>query len=228
MIRSIKNLLVVLILGGAAFTAAYWSIENVRWEEPACPPGTGHGLWEMRWIEDRETLPAVTDTEKLLSRHNFGATSEAAGDLRDGVVDKRLVSTLLTISKKHSICVRTFKAGHRFLPEVEDGPTIPEGFGEAGGLPNTQYFGRAADIYWVDGVPVEGNGTKPAVLDVGRVLAGIPPDKRPDQIIGPGGWAKHLSYGWAKGWVLSKDQLELHEDHLHLGYRKEKGTHNRR
>jgi hypothetical protein len=142
-------------------------------------------------------------------------------------VDERLASTLLTISERQTICVETFKEGHRFLPGVEDGPTIPEGYGEAGGLPNTHYFGRAADIYQIDGEPVQGNGTKPAVLDVGRTLASIPPEDRPDQIIGPPDWTRRLGYQPDAGWVLARDQLELHEDHLHIGYRQETGTYNR-
>ena len=200
----------------------------MRWEEPACPRGVGHGLRDLRWLETNGAAPAATGAERLLMRPNFGATSEAAGDLKAGIVDERLISTLLTISEDHSICVQTFKEGHRFLPGVGDGPTIPEGYGEAGGLPNTHYFGRATDIYWVDGVPVEGNGTEPAILDVGRKLAAIPPKQRPDQIIGPPGWAQRLGYGWASGWVLTQDQLDLHEDHLHIGYRDGSGTNNTR
>ena len=30
------------------------------------------------------------------------------------------------------------------------------------------------------------------------------------------------------GWVLDEDQLELHEDHLHIGYRSEDSTSNTR
>lgn len=228
MIKLLIGLLIFLLLGGAILAATLWSMENVRWEEPACPGGVGHGLWNLRWLEDRDAEPPTTNVQRLLSRPNFGVTPEAAGDLKAGTVDGRLLETLLTISEEHSICVRTFKEGHSFLPGVEDGPTIPEGYGEAGGLPNTHYFGRAADIYRVDGVPVEGNGTQPAILDVGRMLANIPPEQRPDQIIGPPGWTEHLGYGWASGWVLARDQLDLHEDHLHIGYRDERGTNNTR
>lgn len=221
-------MLVFLVLGSAALAAALWSMENVRWEEPACPRGVGHGFGALRWIEDDDVGPAATGAQQLLSRPNFGATPEAAGDLEAGIVDERLISTLLTVSEEHSICIQTFKEGHRFLPGEEDGPTIPEGYGAAGGLPNTHYFGRAADIYWIDGEPVEGNGTTPPVLDVGRELVGMPPDQRPDQIIGPPGWTRRLDNGWEEGWVISQEQLDLHRDHLHIGYRDERGTNNTR
>jgi hypothetical protein len=227
LIRSIQRLATVLLFAAAALVAAIWSLENIRWEEPACPPATGHGLQDLRWLKSDGTT-ANTGTERLLSRPNFGATPQAAGDLESGIVDPRMTSTLLTVSREHSICVQTFKEGHRFLPGVEDGPTIPEGYGEAGGLPNTHYFGRAADIYRIDGEPVQGNGTEPAILDVGRMLVEIPPRSRPDQIIGPPNWTERLGYGRARGWVLAQDQLDLHEDHLHLGYREEGSTYNRR
>jgi hypothetical protein len=95
-------------------------------------------------------------------------------------------------------------------------------------LPNTHYYGRAADIRWVDGKPVEGNATAPYVLEVGKLLAGIPPKGRPDQIIGPPKWSKALGYGREEGWVLAPNQLKLHKDHIHVGYMDERGTHNTR
>ena len=228
MFSPVVKLLAAPVLVSMMLSVAIWPLNNVRLEEPACPRGTGHGFWSLRWLEDPDAKTPANNAQRLLSRTNFGATSDAAGDLEAGVVDERLLGTLLAVTKEHSICVRTFKKGHRFLPGVEDGPTIPEGYGEAGGLPNTHYFGRATDIYWVDGEPVESNGTKPPILDVGRMFANVPQRQRPDQIIGPPNWTKRLGYGWEKGWVVSKDQTELHEDHLHIGYRKEEGTNNMR
>lgn len=97
-----------------------------------------------------------------------------------------------------------------------------------GGLPNAHYHGRAADIRRVDGKPIRGNGADPDVVDVGEILAGIPPERRPDQTIGLPDWTEALGRSREEGWVLDEDQLELHEDHLHLGYRSEGSTSNTR
>jgi hypothetical protein len=195
---------------------------------PACPPGVGRGMWDLDlpWSEEDRSVGGATG--RLLDDPDFGATPEAARDLEAGVVDERLVATLRTMTELHRVCVDAFKEGHYFEPGVPDGPRIPEGYGEAGGLPNTHYFGRAADVWWVDGMPVEGNATAPEVLDVGRTLAGIPARRRPDQIIGPASWSNFLGYGRERGWVLERDQLELHADHIHLGYIDERGTRNAR
>jgi hypothetical protein len=71
---------------------------------------------------------------ELLETRNFEASQRAIGDLRDGAVDERLVTTLQTVAEEHRICVDAFKEGHYFLPDVEDGPLIPEGYGKAGAL----------------------------------------------------------------------------------------------
>ena len=165
---------------------------------------------------------------ELLETRNFEASRRAIGDLRDGVVDDRLVTTLQTVAEEHRICVDAFKEGHYFLPGVPDGPVIPDNYGEAGGLPNSHYYGRAVDIRRINGKPVRDNGTNQDVLDVGETITGIPPQERPDQIIGPESWAKALGRSSEEGWILDEDQLKLHEDHLHIGYMKEGGTWNLR
>ncbi len=223
MIRSI--LIVALLLGGVLAIFALGRLDEGRLD-PACPPGLGRGVWNLGFFKE-DDAPARNAAQKLLDNPNFGASPAAAGDLEAGIVDERLVAALRDVTREHRICVDAFKEGHYFFPGVPEGPRIPEGYGEAGGLPNTHYFGRAADIRWVDGKPVEGNATDPEVLDVGRILAGIPPQRRPDQIIGPPGWTRTLGYGREAGWVLDADQLELHEDHLHIGYTTEDGTSRR-
>lgn len=220
-------LVTALLLGAALLFVACGSGGDPG-SSPACPPGVGRGMWDLDfpWSEDEE--PVDAGARRLLANPDFGATPQAAQDLEAGVVDERVVAALRTVTGEHRVCVEAFKEGHYFEPGVPDGPRIPEGYGEAGGLPNTHYFGRAADVYWVDGKPVEGNATDPDVLDVGRVLAEIPARRRPDQIIGPPEWTRTLGYGRERGWVLERDQLELHEGHLHLGYMNERGSRNAR
>ena len=193
---------------------------------PGCPPGVGRGTWSLGSPVGGDANPGTIRARRLLESPNFGATPQAADDLERGVVDERLVDALGTLTEMHRICVQAFKKGHYFRPGVPDGPRIPEGYGKAGGLPNTHYFGRAADIRWVDGKPVEGNATNPHALKVGRLLARIPPGERPDQIIGPPEWSEALGYGREEGWVLASDQLRLHKDHIHIGYTKRAGTRN--
>lgn len=204
-----------MLLGAALLLTACGSLEDVD-SSPACPTGVGRGLWDPGSFGG--TGAGGPEVRDLLEDANFGATPQAVRDLERGVVDGRLVGTLLALTREHRICVRAFKEGHRFFPGVEDGPRIPEGYGKAGGLPNTHYFGRAADVWWVDGKPIEGNATDPGVLEIGETLAGIPGYRRPDQIIGPPRWTRTLGYGYQKGWVLAPDQLGLHKDHIHIGY----------
>jgi len=75
----------------------------------------------------------------------------------------------------------------------------------------------------VDGKPVEGNATAPGALEVGKILASIASERRPDQIIGPPTWTETLGYGRKRGWVLAPDQLGLHRDHIHIGYMNDGG-----
>ena len=195
--------------------------------DPACPPGLGRGLFDGSFFgpDDERGGPTV---QGLLRNPDFGASDEATEDLRAGVVDPRLVGTLRTVTRERRICVDVFKEGHFFIQGVEDGPRIPEGYGQAGCLPNTHFFGRAADIRYVDGEPVGGNGASRPVLDIGTILAGLPPARRPDQIIGPEGWTRELGFGYEEGWVLEEDQLDLHDEHIHLGYTRARGTRNTR
>ncbi|MEJ7872148.1 MAG: hypothetical protein WKF67_07795 [Rubrobacteraceae bacterium] len=180
-----------------------------------CPTGFGWG-----------TPGGAGEAKELLEDQNFEASPAAVRDLEAGIVDERLVSSLQAATEEHRVCVTAFKEGHYFLPGVPESTVIPGGYGEAGGLPNTHYYGRAADIRQVDGKSVRGNGADPDVVDVGEILAGIPPEQRPDQIIGPPDWTETLGRSRNEGWVLNSDQLDLHEDHIHIGYRAEDSTSN--
>jgi hypothetical protein len=193
---------------------------------PACPPGVGGRIWDLGSPKSYDVRPGSIEARELLKSPNFGATPQAADDLKRGVVDKRLAAALGMLTEKHRICVDTFKKVHFFLPGVLEGPRIPEGYCKVGGLPNTHHDSGAADVRLVDGKPVKGNATDPDVLEAGELLACIPPTRRPDQIIGLPGWFEALGYGREEGWVLAPDQLKLHKDHIHIGYTDEAGTRN--
>ena len=75
---------------------------------------------------------------------------------------------------------------------------------------------------------MRGNGTDPDVLNVGEIISRVPPQERPDQIIGPESWADALGRSSEEGWILNKDELERHKDHIHLGYIRNDGTWNTR
>lgn len=172
----------------------------------------------------KSVRPGSGRVEDLLADPDCRFSVFALADLRAGIVDDYLVSALQAVCREHSIYVNVFKTGHTFGPGMVEGPTIPEGYGNAGGYPNTHYFGRAADIWEVDGKPVEGNGADPGVVSVGEILAGLPARYSPDVVIGPADWNEALSYGPEQGWVLAPDQVYLHEDHIHMGYWQGDGT----
>ena len=168
--------------------------------------------------------PGSGRVEDLLDDPDCQFSIFALTDLKAGIVDEYLISALQAVCREHSIYVNVFKTGHTFGAGLEEGPTIPVGYGNAGGYPNTHYFGRAADIWKVDGKPVEGNGSDPDVVSVGRILAGLPSKNKPDVVIGPAAWNRALGYGPEQGWVLDQDQVSLHDDHLHIGYWHGDGT----
>lgn len=213
--RLVLILVAVAILCGLVFLFVLW--EGGRLTLGPCTPGR-EGIAEG----------ASGLAKELLETRNFEASPNAIGDLEAGIVDERLVMTLQAITEEHRICVDTFKEGHYFLPGVPDGPLIPDGYGEAGGLPNTHYYGRAVDVRRVNGKPVRGNATDADVLEVGEIISSLPPQERPDQIIGPESWVEALGRSSEEGWILNKDQLERHEEHIHIGYLRNDGTWNAR
>ena len=213
--RLILALAAIAMLCGLAFLLVLWESERLTFG-PCIPGG------------ERIAEGATGEARELLETRNFEASRNAIGDLKGGVVDERLVATLQAVTEEHRICVDSFKEGHYFLPGVPDGPLIPDSYGSAGGLQNSHYYGRAADIRRVNGNPVRGNGTNPDVLDVGEIISRVPPQERPDQIIGPESWAEALGRSSEEGWILDEDQLERHEDHLHIGFIRDEGTWNER
>jgi hypothetical protein len=214
-LRLLLILAAVTMLCGLVFLFVLW--ESGRLALGPCTPG-----------REGAAEGVSGEAKELLETRNFEASPKAIGDLKTGIVDERLVTTLQAITEEHRVCVDAFKEGHYFLPGVEDGPLIPDSYGDAGGLPNSHYYGRAVDVRRVNDKPVRGNGTDPDVLDIGEIISRVPPQERPDQIIGPESWAEALGHSSEEGWILDEDQLERHKDHIHLGYIRNDGTWNTR
>ncbi len=154
------------------------------------------------------------EARDLLSNPNFDPSPNARTDLEHATADPRLVRILLALVERHVVEVSTIKTGHPM------GPITPNG------RPNPHYYGRAADITAVDGKPVRGNGADPDLVDVGRILRGIPPDRRPDEIMGPAAWQGALGYPKRAGFISDPVRDERHSDHLHVGFHRESGAAN--
>jgi hypothetical protein len=148
--------------------------------------------------------------EDLLNSPNFVASPEAEQDLRNGIVDARLISLLQAITEKHAIRVSVFKTGHPYGEYLEE-IGLPD-------VPNSHWTGKTVDIPEVDGKPVMGNGTDPDVLDVGRMIFALPLGSRPDEVIGPPDWTAELGYGREDGLITDPGLSQAHQDHLHVGW----------
>jgi hypothetical protein len=103
----------------------------------------------------------------LLNNPRIILTTSARADLEAGVVDGRLVALLQLLSARHDMFVTVFKTGHATYVEGTD-------------RVSNHYFGRAADISLVDGVPVSSSsGPARRLIEMLSRLNGV---LRPDEI----------------------------------------------
>lgn len=153
-----------------------------------CPEGTGEGSGGPGGqLENTDpSSPGSGNAKDLLKDPNFSGDSTSIADLESGIVDDRLIAALQAITKKHKIYLSCIKSGHPYGAYLEE-IGLPD-------TPNSHYSGRTADIAQIDGQPVLGNGSSAGVIDVGRILGGLAPQERPDEIIGPTDWHAELGY----------------------------------
>ncbi|WP_157552571.1 twin-arginine translocation signal domain-containing protein [Jiangella gansuensis] len=144
-------------------------------------------------VIDRAALTLDGAAAQLAASPRVHLPDAAVADLAAGIVDARVVASLLELAATYELSVSVFRAGH------------PENvFGTDRTSNHTR--GRAVDIWAVDGVPVVTMGLDDplllgfldAVRSTGSDEIGGPVD--PD---GPGG--KHFAD-------------DLHRDHVHLGF----------
>ena len=138
---------------------------------------------------------SAVDLAALVSRPNLTLTPQARGDLLAGVVDPRVVRILAAASAGHRIAVSVIGTGHSRFVEGTD-------------RVSNHFYGRAVDIYAVDGVGV--SASNDAALELALAVMITAPDLRPDEFGSP--WTE---LGAFPGAFSDASQ----GDHLHLGWR---------
>lgn len=147
---------------------------------------SGYGVFE---------LPqgiAYAATSDLLSNRRVILTPSARADLEAGTVDPRLMSLLSWIADRHTIGVTVFTTGH-------------SKYTRSGSVSN-HFYGRAADIFFVDGLPVGASN-----LSAQRVvleLSAIEGPLRASEVGHP-----FWMIGFAGGFTDAD-----HDDHIHVGF----------
>ena len=138
---------------------------------------------------DGVAYAAATD---LLANRRVILTPQARADLLAGAVDQRVISLLAWVAERHTISVTVFSTGHSKYTRS--------------GTVSNHYYGRAADIFFVDGQPV-GSSNPEARRLVGEAasLQGV---LRPDELGHPFG-----AIGFPGGFTDAD-----HADHIHIGF----------
>jgi hypothetical protein len=143
--------------------------------------------------EAQEALPAVPDTASLVDHPNLELSGLARRDLEAGGVDPRVLRLLAAASRDHTLSVSVFRSGH--APFVEGTTRI-----------SNHLYGRAVDIYAVDGQPVSPSSPAARML-VESLLALAGPD-RPTEVGHP--------FPFLTGPGSFSDAG--HADHIHVGF----------
>lgn len=129
----------------------------------------------------------------ILNNPNIYLTTMAQQDLAAGVVDARVLDVLEFAAQSHTISISVFSTGHPY------GPTL-DALGYAG-YPNAHYFGRAVDIYEVDGVAVTSGNA--AAQELARAIFD---NFAPEELGSP--------------WIFGDGSFSdaIHQDHIHVGW----------
>ncbi len=136
---------------------------------------------------------AYAGAADLLHNPRVILSPQARADLAAGIVDERLVSLLTWISERHTITVSLFKTGHSKYTRS--------------GRVSHHYHGRAADIPYVDGIPVSRSSIsgRNLLLQIAQLAEPL----RPDEVGHPYRGIVFL------GGFSDSD----HSGHIHLGFR---------
>ena len=128
----------------------------------------------------------------VLNNPRIVLSVNARADLEAGIVDPRLVAVLETVARRHALAISVFKSGHSIRTR-------------SGSISN-HFYGRAVDIYAVDGVSVSSSnhGARQVVM----TLNALPVKLRPTELGHP--------FPELSGTIGFSDAD--HVGHLHVGF----------
>jgi hypothetical protein len=135
---------------------------------------------------------AFASTSDLLKNRRVVLTPHARADLEAGIIDQRLVSLLSWIAERHTISVTVFKSGHSKYTRS--------------GNVSLHYYGRGADIFFIDGQPVTVANWRARQVVI--ELSGVQGTLRPSELGHPFG-----AIGFPGGFTDAD-----HRDHIHVGF----------
>lgn len=138
------------------------------------------------------SLTVSSTPSDLLRNPRITFTSNARADLEAGVVDPRLIALLDALARRHTLGVSVFRTGHSKYTRS--------------GNVSHHYYGRAVDIFFVDGQPVTSSNV--SARQVVMELAALPGQLRPTELGHP-----FEAIGFPGGFSDAD-----HRDHLHVGF----------
>jgi hypothetical protein len=144
---------------------------------------------------EKASAPEAAGVTTLVALPNIELTPQARADMLAGKVDPRVMRSLAAAAASgHKLAVSVIESGHS---KFVSGTTRV----------SNHYYGRAVDIYSIDGVPV--SATNDAALEVALAVLTTAPELRPDELGSP--WPELSPF---PGAFSDAD----HVDHLHLGW----------
>lgn len=166
-----------------AYNHALWYVAEVLSQAAAYGTTAAAGV--------TNTVTAETSALQLLNNPQVTLSPEARQDLASGIIDQRVIDFLNWASLSHTITVSVLKTGH--TQYVEGTNRV-----------SNHFYGRAADIAAVDGVPVSLNdpAAQAFALQINSLTSG-----RPDEVGTP----------WTALDTLPGYFQET-PDHIHVGW----------
>lgn len=139
-------------------------------------------------------------TKALLANPRLTLTAYPRADLEAGVIDGRVIALLTLLLERHTLAVSSLRSGHSDCIGGGNQATRP------GCTLSLHYYGRAVDIYSIDGKLVA-PGSATARTLVGE-LATLAPPLTPGEVGSP--------FDLPRPGFFTDD---AHQDHVHIGFR---------